>query len=210
MKAFDHFIFGGPELESMRRNFASMTGIEATLGGRHPGLGTRNALASLGDGVYFELLAVDPEQSLEGNMGGRLQAFEKAHLFAYMLKARDGELEAAKTVLDRHGIASDLFDASRTTPDGTVLRWRLLVPRDNPFGDFVPKFIDWLDTPHPSGANARGCRFESFSMGHPQARDLSALLGELDAQVPVQRADQPYMHLTVDTPRGTLVFNGQA
>lgn len=207
MKAFDHFIYGGRELEIMRRSFASLTGVESTLGGRHPGLGTRNALASLGDDVYFELLAVDPEQSLDGNMGGRLQAFAAPHLFAYMLKARGDELEAAKTVLDCHDIASDLFDASRTTPDGTVLRWRLLVPRDNPYGDFVPKFIDWLGTPHPAGANARGCRFESFSLGHPRAQDIAALLRELGAELPVQYADRPYMHLKIATPRGSLVLS---
>lgn len=206
MKAFDHFIYGGRDLEEMRLAFALQTGVEPTVGGRHPGLGTRNALASLGEDVYFELLAVDPEQSLERNMGARLQAFATPRLFAYMLKASGGELEAARTVLARNGIDSDLFDASRTTPDGTVLRWRLLVPRDNPFGDFVPKFIDWQDTPHPAANNVRGCRFESFEMGHPRAAEIEALLRELDAARPVQRADRPYMHLGIGTPRGALML----
>lgn len=208
MRSFDHFIYGGRDLDALRRAFASLTGVESTPGGRHPGMGTRNALASLGNNVYLELLAVDPEQSLGGKMGERVQAFAAPQLFAYMLKSSGAELEAAQHVLDRHGIASDLFEASRTTPEGKLLRWRLLVPRDNPFGDFTPKFIDWLDTPHPARVAAGGCCFESFAIGHSRAGDLAALLRELDAPLPVQYADRPYMHLKIGTPRGSLVLSG--
>jgi hypothetical protein len=205
MREFDHFIYGGRELEPMRRSFASLAGVEAAPGGRHPGLGTHNALTSLGDGVYLELLAVDPEQPRGGDMSARLQTFSTPHLFAYMFKGSD--LEAAQKVLERHGIDSDLFDASRRRPDGAVLRWRLLVPRDNSLGDFVPKFIDWMDTPHPSRTTAPGCRFESFSMGHPQSGELDGLLRELGAEMTVQHADRPYMHLKIETPRGPLVLS---
>lgn len=207
MRSFDHFIYGGPDLDALRRTFASLTGVESTPGGRHPGMGTRNALASLGHAVYLELLAVDPQQPPGGKMGERVQAFAAPQLFAYMLKSGGAEPEAAQQVLARHGIASDLFDASRTTPDGKVLRWRLLVPRDNPFGDYTPKFIDWLDTPHPAHAAAGGCRFESFAIGHPRAGDLAALLRELDAPLPVQYADRAYMQLKIGTPRGSLVLS---
>lgn len=206
---FDHFIYGGRDLEPMRETFQSLTGIESTLGGRHPGLGTRNALASLGEGVYFELLACDAEQSLEGNMGGRLQAFPNPRLFAYMLKASN--LESVQQTLARHGVAADLFEASRNTPQGETLRWRLVVPKDdNPYGDSVPKFIDWLDTPHPSGANARGCRFESFELGHPQAKALGALLHDLQADIDLHDADRPTMRLKIATPKGSLTFTGCA
>ncbi len=209
MKAYDHFIYGGRELDAMRADFTALTGVEPTLGGRHPGLGTHNALASLGDTVYFELLAVDPQQTPDGNMGARLQQFTVPRLFAYMLKATGGEMEAAKTVLADHGIEADLFDASRTTPDGRVLRWRLLVPHDNAFGDFVPKLIDWQNTPHPAANNARGCRFESFEMGHPRAAELNALLKELDAPHEVLRADRAYMQLRIGSPRGRTVLTSR-
>ena len=144
----DHFIYAGRDLDSLIAQFESLSGIAAGRGGRHPGLGTRNALASLGPDVYFELLAVDPEQPLDGTMGGRIDALPSPRLFAYMMKGQG--LERQKEVLAHNGIGADLFDASRTTPDGRTLKWRLLVPHDNPLGDFVPKFIDWLDTPRPS------------------------------------------------------------
>jgi Glyoxalase-like domain len=202
----DHFIYAGCDLDSMIAAFASLTGTTPAKGGRHPGLGTMNALASLGPDVYFELLAVDPSQSQEGNMGGRIAALAYPRLFAYMLKGR--ELESVRQALLEHGITADLFDASRNTLDGKTLRWRLLVPHDNPLGDFVPKCIDWLDSVHPATTSVPGCTFESFEMGHPQADRLRSLLAALGAKLSVERADRPYFRLRIRTPNGPLVLTG--
>jgi hypothetical protein len=204
----DHFIYAGRDLDSMSAQFEHLTGIAPGRGGRHPGLGTHNALASLGRDVYFELLAVDPEQkqSLEGTMGGRIDALPFPRLFAYMLKGRD--LELHKKVLAQSGIGADLFDASRATPDGRTLKWRLLVPHDNPFGDFVPKFIDWLDTPHPATTSVTGCTFNSFEIGHPDAPRLNALLAALGTTLSVELADRPCFRLRVETPNGMVNFTG--
>lgn len=204
----DHVIYAGRDLDALVASFAALTGVTPKRGGRHPGLGTHNALASLGDEVYFELLAVDPEQKsrLAGTLGGRIDALPAPRLFAYMLKSAD--LEGRQRVLERHGIGSDLFDASRHTPDGGTLRWRLLVPRENRFGDLVPKFIDWLDTVHPAATSVRGCTFESFEIGHPESTALNALLAELGADAVAERASQPCLRLRLQTPRGRVSFVG--
>ena len=202
----DHFIYAGRELDPMMATFASLTGVTPAKGGRHPGLGTMNALASLGADVYFELLAIDPSQSLDNNMGARINALPYPRLFAYMLKGR--ELEAVRKTMLEHGISADLFDASRDTPDGKTIRWRLLVPHDNPLGDFVPKCIDWLDSVHPATTSVPGCSFESFEMGHPQAQRLSSLLTALGANLSVEYADRPYFRLRIRTPKGPLVLTG--
>ncbi|HEX2542715.1 MAG TPA: VOC family protein [Caldimonas sp.] len=204
----DHVIYAGRDLDTLMSGFAALTGVAPVRGGRHPGLGTRNALASLGDDVYFELLAVDPEQAtaLAGTLGGRIDALPSPRLLAYMLKGAG--LERQQEILARHGIASDLFDASRNTPDGRTLRWRLLVPRDNAWGDWVPKFIDWLDTVHPATTSVPGCRLETFEMGHPDAARLNELLAELGADLVAQTADQPFFQLRLQTPRGRVSFVG--
>jgi Glyoxalase-like domain len=203
----DHLIYAGRELEAMMAQFERLTGVAPGRGGRHPRMGTHNALASLGPDIYFELMAVDPQQKLgDATMGARVNALPFARLFAYMLKSR--ELEAIREVLGRHGIGADLFDASRQTPDGRTLKWRLLVPHDNPFGDRVPKFIDWLDTPHPAASAAAGCRFDSFEIGDPDAPRLRALLRELRADLTVHTADRPYFRLRIDSPKGKLDLTG--
>jgi hypothetical protein len=202
----DHVIYAGRELVPMMREFANLTGVTPAIGGRHPGLGTMNALASLGADVYFELLAVDPSQPPGDNWGARIAALALPRLFGYMLKCR--ELEVAQKTLLEHGIAADLFDASRQTQEGTTLRWRLLVPHDNPFGDFVPKCIDWLDTVHPATTSVPGCSFESFEMGHPNADGLRSLLRALGSDLAVECADRPYLRLRIGTPRGRLILTG--
>jgi hypothetical protein len=202
----DHFIYAGRDLDVMSARFEQMTGVSPGRGGRHPGMGTHNALASLGNDIYFELLAVDPTQKdkLEGTMGARINALPSPRLFAYMLKGRD--LAQQQKVLASHGITADLFDASRTTPDGGTLKWRLLVPHDNPLGDFVPKFIDWLDTPHPSTTSKPGCTFEGFEIGHPEASQLRSLLKELGASVPVETSDRAHFRLRIASPKGRVVL----
>ena len=202
----DHFIYAGRDLDAMSVQFEQMTGVEPGRGGRHPGMGTHNALFSLGSDIYFELLAVDPSQKdkLQGTMGARIDALPSPRLFAYMLKGQD--LAEQQKVLAKHSITADLFDASRTTPDGRTLKWRLLVPHDNPLGDFVPKFIDWLDTPHPSSTSKPGCTFESFEIGHPESEVLKGLLNDLGADISVETSDRAHFRLRFASPKGPVVL----
>jgi len=203
-RPFDHFIYAARDLEPMCRAFEDLSGVKPGPGGSHPGLGTRNALASLGDSVYLEFLATDPAQPSGGTLADPIRSFTIPRLFSYMV--RTGDLELVQQQLAKHGIESDLFGASRSAPDGSTLRWRLLFPRQHRFGELVPRFIDWMDTRHPATTSVAGCRFESFEVGHPDAAALAALLRDLETEIRVQTAEQPYLRLTIGTPRGSLVL----
>ena len=85
----DHLIYAAPDLDAAIDSFRALSGLTAGKGGVHPGLGTRNALVSLGDDSYFELLCPDPEQDLDGTYGGRFALLARPTLWAYMLKAQD-------------------------------------------------------------------------------------------------------------------------
>ena len=128
----DHFMYAAPDLDASIARFAEMSGVTAGRGGSHPGMGTRNALASLGGDVYLELIAPDPAQKLDGTYGGKFAALAGPQVFAYIVKGDN--LEALKATFAKHGIESDLFEASRKTPEGGTLQWRLLIPRTNPLG----------------------------------------------------------------------------
>src|SRR5262245_35427576 len=53
----DHVILGINDLDRGIREFESRTGVAPRRGGEHPGRGTQNALVTLGNGRYLEILA---------------------------------------------------------------------------------------------------------------------------------------------------------
>lgn len=199
---FDHFVYAARDLDPLVDRFRALSGVAAGTGGRHPGLGTRNALASLGGRVYLELMATDPQQSVEGTWGAPLLQFDSPRLFFYMLTG--APLEGLRDCFAAHGIACRLFDASRQKPDGSTLRWRLLLPESNPWGMLLPNAIDWLDSAHPAASSTPGCRFQDFEIGHPQADGLNAILADLGADFRARRTDRPSMRLRLGTPAGPL------
>jgi glyoxalase-like protein len=58
----DHIVYATPDLDQGIREIEDKLGVKATLGGQHPGRGTRNALISLGPSTYLEIFAPDPGQ----------------------------------------------------------------------------------------------------------------------------------------------------
>ncbi|MFT3778662.1 MAG: VOC family protein [Ottowia sp.] len=205
-RKIDHIVWAGSDLNVLMADFMSMTGVEAVLAGRHPTLGTHNALASLSDDVYFELLAADSHGQTSKNMGGQLAKFTSPQIFAYMFKASD--LEKLKECLAEEGIESDLVTLSRTTMTGDTLTWRLLIPKDSQFASFLPVFIDWMDTPHPSTSAPKGCALIQMRIHHPNAPRLTELLAKLDCPIEVLSADTPDFEVTLASPKGVITLHG--
>jgi hypothetical protein len=61
---FDHLVVGVRSLGEGISEFERLTGVKATIGGRHPGRGTENALVSLGRGAYLEIIAPQKDAKL--------------------------------------------------------------------------------------------------------------------------------------------------
>jgi Glyoxalase-like domain len=55
----DHIMLAAPDLEAAVVDFEQRTGVRPSEGGRHPGQGSRNVLATLGNGCYLEIIGPD-------------------------------------------------------------------------------------------------------------------------------------------------------
>ncbi len=72
LSRIDHIILGVNDLQKGIEEFERRTGVKAVYGGAHPGRGTHNALASLGEpGSYLEILAPNPEDSVDPELDRR-------------------------------------------------------------------------------------------------------------------------------------------
>lgn len=200
----DHFAWSSPSLEKAIDELETWSGVWAAPGGSHPGMGTRNALLSLGTGLYLALDAPDPEQPLVGNNGARMAAQGGYNMDLFAVSTTD--IEQAQAVLREFDIASEQRSGSRRTQQGALLKWTHLAVEANRFGNALPQISRWETDNHPSAEAPRGCSLESFKVAHPDAgavRDLYAALG-LDTHV--GKASSPSLLVSLQSPRGQFIL----
>ncbi|MFC7624377.1 VOC family protein [Microlunatus sp. GCM10028923] len=156
-RLLDHVVIAGPDLAELVAWFADRTGVTAAPGGVHP-RGTANALiaftvAGRRGSHYLELIGPDPAATGSGQ-ARRPDTFGIADLDRPTIvtyAVHPGGIDAVVAASRSAGYdPGDVADLSRTTPDGTLLAWRL-ARREDRFD--VPFLIDWGDTPHPGLAD---------------------------------------------------------
>jgi hypothetical protein len=200
----DHLVFAAPDLESGIQAVEALVGVRAAFGGKHDGLGTHNALLSLGEDAYLEIIAPDPEQPEPSRpLPFGLPGLTKPRLATWA--ARADEIEDVVVRARQGGYDPGAVIAmTRDRPDGVRLSWRLAL-RTEPSGDgLVPFLIDWDPGPHPAETSPAGCGFVSLRGEHPDPRSITAMLDALGADLPVMRSPAPRLIATIRGQRGTV------
>ncbi len=197
--SIDHIVYATPDLAATVSVVARTWGVEPTPGGSHDGLGTRNALLSLGSGSYLEIVGPDPDQpDPPGPRPFGVDDLDEARVVTWAARVPDIDLWIgwART---RGFDPGDAVAMQRTTPAGEVLRWRLTFPV--PGDGVVPFLIEWPGET-PASTAAFGCVLMSLDLTH----DDPAVAGRM-----VEHAlsidvgpGRPSISATILTPNGMV------
>lgn len=198
----DHIMYGVRDLSAGMDEIEARTGVRPVFGGYHQGNGTCNALLSLGNKRYLEIIAPDPEQGLGGTLGEALSSQRAPGIRTWAVTV-SGLEDVAKTLEDL-GITSRIADMGRTREDGVQLAWRILLPSDHEFGDQLPFFIDWQNCPHPADTAPAGCTLADFTVSVPDPVGYRRIMDSLGVQVEVDQRDTGSIVANVDSPRGPV------
>lgn len=198
----DHILLGCRDLDEGITFVERHTGVRAAFGGVHPGRGTRNALLSLGERRYLEIIAPDPAQSDVPDAYGLLR-LDEPRLVTWA--AHPGDIQALAARLAKAGIAAEgPTPGSRKRPDGKLLQWKTLNLKDNA-GGLLPFFIEWsAESLHPSADSPKGCTLVRFEALAPNADALSDTAKQLGLGLVVGKGDKPQLSAVVSSAKGEL------
>ena len=206
--AVDHLLLGISDLDQGIAWVEKATGVRAVIGGSHPGVGTRNALLSLGGRRYLEIIAPDPAQT----------AFNSRHDVRKLAQPRVINWAAATSdiasLARRAGEGGrQVFgprDGSRARPDGGTVRWQtlgIMHQLASELVDPIPFFIEWAaDAIHPSQDSPAGCVLQSFVIEAPNASAIGAELRRLGIEAAVKEAKTLKLVATLKTPKGPVAL----
>jgi len=200
----DHILLGSPDLQAGIDFVEKHTGVGATFGGVHPGRGTQNALLSLGNRRYLEIIAPDPAQpAVKNSIASNLHSLAEPRLVGWA--AHCGSATAFAEKLTAAGIKYEgPTPGSRKRSDGQLLKWQIVSLADTASG-LLPFFIEWgQDSVHPSVDAPRGCTLLSFAAETPDPEKLAATLKTLNLDLLVKKGEKPRLHAVISGPKGNL------
>jgi|TARA_Y100000817_G_C16749184_1_gene496173 hypothetical protein len=205
MAGFDHFAIACQDLAEGVDYVEGLTGVRAALGGPHPGVGTHNALLSLGTDIYLEIIAKDPDQpepSAPRPFG--IDENPEPRLAAFAIHPGPGEtIESLSDLIRSHGFdPGPVVSMSRRKPDGEEISWRLT--RAGASG-LVPFVIDWGMTPNPATITPTGCSLLSVEGRTASPDSIVGLHSDLSLNSEIS-AGSAHFAIVLDTPAGTVTI----
>ena len=204
----DHIVIGARRLDEGVAWAVGRLGVEPSGGGRHPLMGTINALWRLGS-AYLEVIAIDPDASPPGRP--RWFGLDRAETQARL--ARGPRL--ITWVVRPHGPLAAAADCASVAV-GPVerhqradLHWHLTVPGDGvpPLGGLFPGLIEWPEgvAPPPERMAENGLVLERLiAEGADQA--LAPALERIGAAglIELRPGSAPGLRAVIGTKAGSI------
>jgi hypothetical protein len=207
MLTLDHLTVIAPTLADGVAHVRHCLDLDVPFGQRHGYMGTHNHLLQLGGTTYLEIVALDPD----GVHPGRARWFglddqkqvrrdwdagRRLRGWVARTDAIDNILEGREAIFGRKvGLPTDAPVFDFAIPDDGSLPW----------GGAVPSIIDRRGKPRSMASMADlGARLRGFSLEHPEAEAIAALLQELgtDREPIVSHGPELRYRAQIETPAG--------
>ena len=195
----DHLILGISDLDKGISDFEKFTGVRAQFAGVHPNIGTHNALMSLGDGMYLEIIAPQvPNTKLTGSFSG-FEHFTELTPVGWVVS---GSLSAIENELNQSSLQhTGIVPGSRKAPSGMLLSWEtIFVTQENRI-NMNPFFIEWSpDTTHPSLSNPGGCTLVDYAVSDNKSALIKGHLKGIEPRYDIHESEKA---------AGTLLYRAE-
>lgn len=207
MLQLDHITVIAPSLAEGVAHVRSCLGIDVPFGREHPDMGTHNHLLRLGESVYLEIIALNPDApkpdrarwfGLDDQAAMRADWDSGRRLRGWVARTSDIDAVLARheTVLGRK--------VDFTSANGSFC---FAIPDDGalPLDGAAPSVIDRLGKPPSVAVMAEaGARLQSVILEHPEPARVIALyrsLGIADPPV-VTKGERLRYRALIETPNG--------
>eukprot|EP00965_Chrysotila_dentata_P198247 6178669-Pleurochrysis_carterae.AAC.1 len=207
----DHVVWAVPySLEEGMREFERKTGITPSIGGVHQGLGTHNAIASLGNGMYWEILARDPLQLHPPRTWMGIGQVVEPKIVTWAAAVPDLS-EAVAKARSRGYDPGSPTNFEREVPGGGKLYWSLAFNHYDqlPGNGIVPFLINWGETKSPASTAPTGCKLVALKAVTSDTSSVSEMLRAVDinpSDLQLREARAPRITAILETPRGLVEF----
>lgn len=215
--AVDHLAVGARTLDDGIEYIRAELGVEIPAGGEHPHMGTHNRLMRLGEGVFLEVIAINPDADLPAqprwfgldDPAVRHSIAKQPRLLTWVANTTDLAAATAGATID-YGVINQLSRGD--------LRWSFALPQDGRLlaAGLLPYLMQWASEPHPSTRMADlNCSLQSITLCHPNGDWLAQQLGAIRAEalvtietLPV--GSTPEIHALINTPAGERTLSSMA
>ncbi|MCG8365110.1 MAG: VOC family protein [Pseudanabaenales cyanobacterium] len=206
----DHLVIGAADLSQGIAYVKECLGVDTPYGGRHVNMGTHNHLMRLGDHIFLEVMAINPD----------VESPERPRWFGlddpYVRWRIESQPALLTWVVNTKNIAALLQQARVSFGKAELmsrgdLSWYFGLPDDGGLlaGGMLPYVIEWRADSHSSTNMAdRGCLFQGLEIYHAHPSWLQSVLASIGAAELVKihalpKNRTPYLVASINTPKGT-------
>ena len=208
----DHITITAPSLADGAEYVRQALGVTLQAGGEHPRMGTHNVLLKLGDALFLEVIAVNPDAPPPNRPRwfelDAVNANHRSRLTTWVVRTND--IYAAVK-------ASPVSPGNVEPMTRGQLRWLITLPGDGslPLQGAAPALIQWDTAMHPAtGLQDLGCSLIRLDAFHAEAEKISSMLACIGFQgnfsvSPLAAGEQPYLVAHIQTPSGPRQLDGR-